>query len=107
MKKVNPNPGGQSAQSFDPIALAKMKVDTFNKTPGNLSGIKCPRCLDRGAIAILKEDGNISIQGCDCMKARRCVWELEASGLSDHIREKNFDAYIADSMSFEPSAPTA
>lgn len=95
MKKLNLNPFGQSEQSFDPIAFAKMKADTFNKTPGNLTGLNCPQCLNRGAIAIPKEDGNVSVQVCDCLKVRRCIWEMERSGLKNIIREKTFEAYTA------------
>jgi len=95
MERLNLNPFGLSAQSFDPIALAKMKAKTFNDTPGNLTGYDCQKCKNRGNIAVEKQDGNISTRECDCMRIRRCVWEMEKSGLKNIIREKTFDAYIA------------
>ena len=73
MEKLNLNPFGMSEQSFDPLAFAKMKANTINDTPGNLTGYDCPRCKNRGNIAIPKEDGEISIRECDCMRIRRCV----------------------------------
>ena len=95
MGKLNLNPFGMSEQSFDQLAFAKMKADTINNTPGDLTGYDCPKCRNRGFIALAKEDGGISTQECDCMKIRRCVWEMEKSGLKNIIREKTFEAYNA------------
>lgn len=95
MEKLNLNPFGMSEQSFDPLAFAKMKANTINDTPGNLTGYDCPKCKNRGNIAIPKEDGGISVRECDCMRIRRCVWEMEKSGLKNIIREKTFEAYNA------------
>lgn len=95
MDILNLNPFGLSGQSFDPIALAKMKANTINSTPGNLTGYDCPKCNNRGNIAIPKEDGGISFRDCDCMRIRRCIWEMEKSGLKNIIREKTFDMFTA------------
>lgn len=95
MEKLNLNPFGLSAQPFDPVAFAKLKADTINTTPGNLTGCDCPQCLNRGNIAIPKDDGGISIKECDCMRVRRCFWEMEKSGLKNIISEKTFEAYTA------------
>ena len=93
MEKLNLNPLGQSAQSFDPIALAKAKVDSFNKEKGKLTGYDCAKCLNRGNYAIPKEDGGVSFLECDCMKIRRCVQKMEASGLREVIKNYTFDSY--------------
>lgn len=95
MERVNLNPFGMSAQQYDPIAVGKMKADIFNSNSGDLTGCDCPKCLNRGNIAVPKEDGGISIRDCDCMKIRRCVWEMERSGLKNIIREKTFEAFNA------------
>lgn len=95
MEKLNLNPFGLSAQSFDPVALAKMKAETINKTPGNLTGHDCPKCINRGSIAFSRDDGSIYTRECDCMKIRRCVWEMERSGLENIIREMTFDTYTS------------
>ena len=87
--------GAPSERSYDPGILARMKADTYNAIPGTLTGWDCPRCRNRGNIAIASEDGRISVRECDCMKTRRCVWEMERSGLKDIIREKTFDAFEA------------
>lgn len=93
MEKLNLNLFGRSAQSFDPLAFAKMKADAINNAPGDLTGHDCPKCLNRGSVAIPKEDGGVSFQDCGCMKIRRCVWEMERSGLKNIIREKTFETY--------------
>ena len=95
MEKLNLNLFGRLAPSFDPIAFAKRKADTVNSIPGDLTGCDCQKCLNRGNIAIPKEDGGVSFKACDCMKIRRCVWEMEKSGLKNIIREKTFEAYTA------------
>lgn len=93
MEKLNLHLFGRSAQSFDPLAFAKMKADAINNAPGDLTGHDCPKCLNRGSVAIPKEDGGVSFQDCGCMKIRRCVWEMERSGLKNIIREKTFETY--------------
>lgn len=95
MEKLNLNLFGLSAQRYDPVAIARMKADTINSTPGNLTGHDCPKCRNRGTIALPRDDGSIYTKECDCMKIRRCVWEMEKSGLKNIIREKPFDAYTA------------
>lgn len=93
MEKLNLNLHGQSAQSFDPVKYGKIKAESINKEKGKLIGYDCPKCLNRGNIAVPKEDGNVTFQECSCMKIRRCVQKMEASGLREVIKSYTFDAY--------------
>ncbi|MBR3973250.1 MAG: ATP-binding protein [Oscillospiraceae bacterium] len=93
MEKLNLNMYGQLAQSFDPAEHERLKIDSYNKTAGNLTGYDCPKCLNRGRYAIPKESGGMSIVDCDCMKIRRCVQKMEASGLREVIKSYTFDAF--------------
>ena len=95
MEKLNTNPFGLSVPQYDPATHGKMKADAHNSAPGNLTGHECPKCLNRGSIAIPREDGSIFTRECDCMRIRRCVWEMEKSGLKNIIKEKTFEAYSA------------
>lgn len=96
MEKLNLKRYGlPSAQSFDPVAFAKMKAESYNKTQGDLTGIDCPKCQNRGNIAVPKDDGNISFGECGCMKARRSVWKMEKSGLKNVIKEMTFERFQA------------
>ena len=93
MEKLNLNLHGLLAQSFDPVEYGKIKADSINKAAGSLTGYDCPKCLNRGNYAIPKEDGGVSFLECDCMKIRRCVQKMEASGLREVIKDWTFDAY--------------
>lgn len=93
MEKLNLNPDGLSAQSFNPVEYGRIKADSFNKTTGNLTGYDCPKCLNRGNYALPKEDGGVSIVECDCMKIRRCVQKMESSGLREVLEHYTFEAY--------------
>ena len=93
MEKMNLNPLGRSAPSFDPVAFAQMKADGENRKPGDLRGYDCPKCLNKGHIFKPKADGGVISAECSCMKIRRCVQKMEASGLREVIKTYTFDAY--------------
>ena len=93
MDRVNLNPFGRSVPSFDPEEYDRIKINSYNKTAGDLTGYDCSKCLNRGRYAIPKEGGGMSIVDCDCMKIRRCVQKMEASGLREVIRDWTFEAY--------------
>ena len=93
METLNLHRFGQSAQPYDPIAHAKMKADTINSTPGTLTGYPCSKCLDRGFIAAIREDGSLFTTDCSCMQIRRCIREMEKSGLKNSIKKMTFDAF--------------
>lgn len=94
MDRVNLNPFGRSVPSFDPEEYDRIKIDSYNKTAGDLTGYDCSKCLNRGRYAIPKEGGGMSIVDCDCMKIRRCVQKMEASGLREVIKTYTFEAYM-------------
>lgn len=84
---------GISAQDYDPMAFAKLKADSFNKTHGNLTGTDCPVCLNKGNIMVPREDGSLASRECKCMVIRRCVWKMERSGLKNVIKNYTFDRF--------------
>lgn len=95
MEKLNLKLHGQSGQSFDPAEFDRIRIDSYNKKVGNLTGYDCAKCLNRGRYAIPKDGGGMSIVDCDCMNIRRCVQKMEASGLCEVIKDWTFDAYKA------------
>lgn len=95
MEKLNWNLNGRSDMSYDPVRFAKMKAEGYNRTPGTLTGLDCPKCLNNGRIAVVREDAGIGFMPCQCMKVRRCFWEMERSGLKNSIRELTFDSFQA------------
>ena len=93
MEKLNLNLHGRSVPSFDPAEYDRIKIDSYNKMVGDLTGYDCAKCLNRGRYAIPKEGGGMSIVECDCMNIRRCVQKMESSGLRDVIKDWTFEAY--------------
>lgn len=100
MDRVNLNPFGLLVPSFDPAEYDKVKIDSYNKTVGDLTGYDCSKCINRGRYATHKEGGGVSFVECDCMKIRRCIQKMEASGLREVIRDWTFEAY-KDSESWQ------
>lgn len=87
--------GLPSEQPFDPAALDKMKMESFNQTAGSETGYDCPKCLNRGKIAFLRPGGGVAIGECDCAKVRRSIRKMERSGLQNVIREMTFERFQA------------
>ena len=95
MEKLNLNQFAPMGQSYDSSALEQMKVDTYNRSPGDLAGYDCKRCLNKGSFAFLR-DGRFCTQGCECMKPRWCINEMERSGLKNFIQKYTFDRFRAE-----------
>ena len=96
MPQRNLNPHGLSVSTYDPIAMGKMRADTFNSTTGDLPGYNCTQCLNRGIIARVREDGTLVFRDCSCKPIRCSVQKMERSGLKNNIRELTFDNYITN-----------
>lgn len=58
----------------------ELRRDLSNKTPGNLGGLDCPVCLNRGYVAEVR-DGYLVTVDCECMVKRRCLRYIERSGM--------------------------
>ncbi len=93
MEKMNFNLPDTSGQSFDPVVFGRMRADSVNATPGDLTGYDCPKCLNRGSVAEVRENGDLFFRECSCMRIRRCIWKMESSGLKNVIKEKTFDTF--------------
>ena len=95
MEKLDLNKYGlESGHEFDPAVQGRMKADSYNAIAGDLTGLDCPKCLNRGKMAYPKEDGGVAIVDCDCMKVRRSVWKMEKSGLKNVIKEMSFERFL-------------
>ena len=69
------------------------KSDYENKREGNLKGIDCPKCKNKGYSFIVKDDEQRMVI-CECMKARKSLERIEKSGLKTTIEELRFDNFI-------------
>lgn len=68
------------------------QADVLNSRPGEMKHIDCPKCLNRGYIAIIR-DGELVMQDCSCMVKRRAMRRMYESGLSDMITRYTFPAF--------------
>lgn len=95
MERLIFSPPGAMGMSFDPRALDRAKADTVNNQSGDLTGMDCPKCRNRGYFAHLKPDSGLYFTDCDCLKLRKCYRELEESGLRRVTEEWTFSSFQA------------
>ena len=63
----------------------------FNRVRGNLPGMDCPDCLNRGYIHFVNDAGQLSTRDCRCMTIRRNERRIDRSGLRDMMKRYTFD----------------
>ena len=68
------------------------KADTYNSTVGELTGLDCPGCKNKGSVAFVK-DGNLTFRECSCMIKRRSQKHIEQSGLKNLLEDCTFANY--------------
>lgn len=68
----------------------QMEIDRFNDTEGEEKDFQCNICKNKGAIAV-EQDGEMVIQICDCMKARRSIRAMRNLGINPNYTFKNWD----------------
>lgn len=82
----------ESAELISNDAYLQKQVDMANSDPGNLKGMDCAKCLNRGYIyAALGEE--IIWRKCECLKTRADLERLKKSGLERLILENTFENY--------------
>ena len=71
------------------------RVKLYNATEGNLPGINCSKCRNKGKIASLNADGIEVMKECGCIKARavndRAAEYMAAYGID--MKSTTFDQY--------------
>ena len=74
-------------------------IDIHNTRVGNLQGLDCAKCLNRGDIAIsVEEFGRVyfTLKPCECRKTRETMQQIAASGLSELMERYTFANYKAN-----------
>ena len=85
----------QLASSYDPIAFAKLRIDGHNSGKVPSSDYDCPKCLNRGTIAFLRENGTPGFLECDCKANRWRIQVRKKSGLEAVLPDYTFDLFQA------------
>lgn len=83
-------PTVEEVPSYDD--MAKMRTESYNKTPGKLTGYDCPECLNKGYIAKYI-DGREVMAECRCLKIRNTLTRISRSGLEQQLRECTFKSF--------------
>lgn len=65
------------------------EVQRINSDVGELKGMNCPLCRNKGYIAV-EDEGEVRIMQCKCLKARRSIELLERSGVNSDYTLQNF-----------------
>lgn len=84
---------GNSTLSYE--EHLKNKIDFYNSIHGTLTGYNCPKCLNRGVIAEVRDGKEVLIR-CECMEKRKTLKRLKDSGISGSIMEKTFSSFTDD-----------
>ena len=92
MEKLMTRLPGISERPSDPLALARMRMETANRAQGQLRHYDCTVCRNRGYIMTLDGEGNLLSRPCKCLEIRRCVANMKRSGM-EHLMEKRFDNF--------------
>ncbi|MDE7122602.1 MAG: ATP-binding protein [Oscillospiraceae bacterium] len=78
---------------FDPVAFEKMRIQWANEREGNLQGVDCRICRNKGYIVYLNEDGYEICRECTCMPKRQTLERIERSGLQELLKNHTFENY--------------
>jgi len=70
----------------------KWQCETNNRIIGDLQGYDCPECLNRGYIAVIKDDVIVQRE-CHCMSIRNSILRMKNSGLGNLAQRCTFDSY--------------
>ena len=78
----------------DFLQSLQRQADRLNKEEGNLRGLDCPKCLNRGYINEVRGREIVWVT-CSCSGARKSLAKIERSGLGNAIKTQTFDTYTA------------
>lgn len=85
---------GENYQVSSGASLPELRAKAYNETEGDLTGYDCPKCKNRGLIAVIREeDGEDIFKQCDCIQIRRNLKMVKSSGLETVLKEKTFDTF--------------
>lgn len=69
------------------------RADIFNRLSGELKGVDCPLCENRGYQAV-EVNGSWELVRCRCMNQRESLARIRKSGLSDMVERMTFESFV-------------
>lgn len=77
--------------------IEQQRVESYNAKEGKLTGYDCPKCRNKGLIAVL-EDGEEKLVRCDCIDIRQTMKNITRSGLARLLGKYTFARYKTDTQ---------
>jgi len=71
----------------------KNKIKHYNEEVGNLKYFNCAICKNKGEIALLGDDGEMTYAICKCMKARHAYQMIDIQGLTASVQNYTFENF--------------
>jgi DNA replication protein DnaC len=96
LKQMAINTTNGEILSFNYHKHQQNEIDYLNSVKGGFDGYDCPKCLNRGYIAVLTSDDGIVCRECECKPIRKSIIRLRASGIEQQIKECHFDNFKTD-----------
>ena len=84
-----------TVKKFSREEMAQHECDEYNSAPGELDGVDCLLCKNKGFIAFVDDWNYVSTKECGCMAKRRNIWRIQHSGLSGLLEQCTFESFIA------------
>lgn len=84
---------GTTFPALSPSEYEAMRAEWANSTTGNLLGVDCPICRNRGFVFRYDAKGGQICVECDCMTKRRALDRIKRSGLGDALKKCTFEAF--------------
>jgi len=78
---------------YSPQAFRLKQIRWENEREGDLQGLDCQKCRNKGYIAYLNDRGEEIHKECDCMTQRRTLKKMERSGLGKLLQKYTFENY--------------
>lgn len=65
-------------------------INRYNETVGELTDFDCPKCKNKGYVAVKNEKGVMAVRKCECFAPRRAKQLIRQSGINANITFSDF-----------------
>ena len=82
-----------AVNQFDYAEFERKRIQQLTETEGELQGLDCPKCRNKGVLYYLDENGYRVARDCDCLAQRKTLRKIERSGLASTLQQLTFESY--------------
>lgn len=73
----------------------KSEAEIFNDLPGKLQGYDCQKCKNKGIFYLMQGNELVCCE-CECMKIRRSVQRIKASGIEEAMQRQTLKTFTTE-----------